>query len=379
MGREIFIVAGEPSGDQHAAGLLEALRARDPDLLAAGFGGPRLAAAGMDLLEDLASEAVMGLFPVLASLPRIRGWFRRAEEELGRRRPAALILVDYPGFNLRLARIARRLGIPVIYYIAPQVWAWKEGRVKAMRERIDLLLTILSFEPAWFAERGLEAVDCGHPLADRLARERPDPGRVAALRAGAETVLGLFPGSRPHVVRALAPDFLEVAATLQARRAGRLRVLLAAADQAIAEALRQLVPTGRDDLEIVVGESFAVMAAADACLSTSGTTTIEIAGFRKPMTIAYRVSPLVHAIGRLLVKVKSIGLVNLVAGRMIAPEIIGSTRLVDRLLPAVERSLDPTRREATVAAIDAEVLAKLGPPGSYDRAAERILGFLDAR
>ena len=376
---ELFIVAGEASGDRHAASLLQELVSRDSDIRAVGLGGPELAAAGMEVLEDIASAGIMGLLPVLRNLGRIRSWFRLCEEELERRRPAALLLVDYPGFNLRLAQTAKRLGIPVIYYIAPQVWAWKESRVEKIRRLVDLLIVILPFERAWFEERGVEAFDAGHPLADRLAAEAPDPARVSDLRAGADLVLGLFPGSRPHVVDALAPEFLEVAGRLRERQEGRLRLLVAAANDELAGRIQALHREDIEDFEIVTGNSFAVMAASDVALTTSGTTTIELAGFETPMVIAYRASRPLYEIGKRLVKVKHLGIVNLIADREIVPEQVGATSLVEGIVRDLAPLLDDEQARARQRDELRGIKNALGPAGSYSRTAERVLEFLALR
>ncbi|MCA9321596.1 MAG: lipid-A-disaccharide synthase, partial [Planctomycetes bacterium] len=212
----LFIVAGEPSGDGHASRLLLALRRLAPGIEARGFGGPQLEAAGMELLEDLASDAIMGLFPVLAALPRIRGWFRRALDELERDPPDALVVVDYPGFNLRLALAAKARGLRVIYYISPQVWAWNRRRVRTIARSVDLMIPILPFEEDFYAGAGIEVYYPGHPLADQFADFPYDEAvRSDLARFEERPLVGLFPGSRRHVVESLGPVFLRAARALR--------------------------------------------------------------------------------------------------------------------------------------------------------------------
>ena len=230
-GREVWIVAGEPSGDTHAAHLLAALAQRAPHVSFRGYGGPKMRGAGMEVLHDLASDAIMGVFPVMAALPRIWRLFRRAVKELRERRPAALVLVDYPGFNIRLAAKAHAMGIPVVYYISPQVWAWAGWRTKKLAKICDLMLVILPFEQEMYRDTGLKTVFVGHPLMDHLRTVRHDRELIAKLRADLPEhapVVGLFPGSRRSVVTSLAPVFADAARALRARDGTRhARVLVA--------------------------------------------------------------------------------------------------------------------------------------------------------
>ena len=321
----------------------------------------------------------MGLFPVIAALPRIRRWFSQARRELKQNPPDALLLVDYPGFNLRLAAEARKLGIPVIYYISPQVWAWKEKRVETIRRLVDLMIVILPFEVEFYRDRGLDVFYPGHPLADRLALTPADPEWTQILRDdSAPCHLGIFPGSRRHVVKSLLPTFLDAWGQFQAVPALRdSRVLIAAADQQIRGDILSSVPKDRR-IEVVTGQPFEVMAASDLALTTSGTTTLELAGHSCPMVLAYRVSPLLYGLGRRLIKVPHIGLVNLIARRRIIPEHIGwsdlSMGITTDLLSLAQ---DNSRRLQMVSDLE-EVRKHLGGPGSYQRTGARILSFLES-
>lgn len=200
--KRIFVVAGEPSGDMHGAHVIRELGLIAPSLETRGFGGPLMKSAGFDLLEDLASDAIMGLFPVIKALPRIRGWFAKAIQDMEENRPDALILIDYPGFNLRLAERAKKMGIPVIYYISPQVWAWNQKRVEKIRTIVDLMIVILPFEEAFYQDHQVNVYYAGHPLADRLVKNAANPQTVADLKKSpGSPIIGLFPGSRLHVVK----------------------------------------------------------------------------------------------------------------------------------------------------------------------------------
>ena len=377
----LFISAGEPSGDTHGAHLLEALREAAPELTARGFGGRFLAGAGLDVLEDLPSQAVMGLFPVIKSLPRIRDWFARALESLDHAPPDAVILVDYPGFNLRLAAAAKKRGIPVIYYISPQVWAWNRRRVRRIAQVVDLMCVILPFEETFYAGSGVPTFYGGHPLVDHLEATPPNPRVLAGLRhMGGAPLVGIFPGSRMHVVDALMPVFVRTAAQLMKRPGmGETRFVFAAADEELALMI-QAYPGIRDlPHQVVTRHPYEVMRAADMILTTSGTTTLEVAFHETPMVIAYRVSPILHAIGRMVVKVPHIGLANLVAGEEVVPEHVGSRLAPRALADDLERFwTDASARAACVEGLR-RVRMSLSEPGSYRRTAARILEELGRR
>ncbi|NRA97140.1 MAG: lipid-A-disaccharide synthase [Planctomycetes bacterium] len=377
-GREVWIVAGEPSGDTHAAHLLAALARYAPDISFRGYGGPRMRDAGMDVLHDLASDAIMGVFPVVAALPRIRRLFRRAVTELRERRPAALVLVDYPGFNIRLAARAHAMGIPVIYYISPQVWAWARWRTKKLARICDLMLVILPFEAEVYRDSGLETVFVGHPLMDHLRTVDHDTDLIARLRKDVPEgapVVGLFPGSRRSVVASLAPVFADAARRLRAREGTRdARIVVACAQ----ERFRPLIESHLHGLDatVLVGKPYEVMEAADLALTSSGTTTLEIAAHGTPFVLGYRVSPVMYALGRMLVSVPHIGLVNLVAERSLVPEHIGVRSFARQAADDLHRLwIDPEARQTQVAGL-AEVRDKLESEGSYDRAAAAIAGRL---
>jgi lipid-A-disaccharide synthase len=375
-GPSLYVVAGEPSGDAHAAGLLAELAGLRPGLRARGLGGRRLEAGGMQLRRDLASEAVMGLFPVLRALPRLRRIFHDALRELRSDPPDALLLVDYPGFNLQLARRAHGLGFPVLYYISPQVWAWRRGRIAQIRECVDLMVTILPFEADVYRDSGVHAVYAGHPMADALAAEPADPARVAALRAKGGPLIGIFPGSRRHVVASLLPVLMDAFRRVRAHPAGKdARAVVAFAHPGHVALLRSADSRGLP-VQHTAGEARAVMAAMDFALSTSGTTTLEIAAHGKPFVLGYRVSPLTYLLGRLLIAVPHIGLVNLVAGRRVVPEHVGVRSFASAMASDLITLLsDPAAREAQAAGLR-EVGLALHRPGSYRRAAEALLPFL---
>jgi len=359
--REALILAGEASGDLHGASLAEALRAIRPDLGLTGTGGERMHAAGVTLLER--TEGVVGFVEVLKHLPAHFVLQARLRERLAGGSVALVILIDYPGFNLRVAADARAVGVPVLYYITPQVWAWRAGRLGTMARVITRAAVILPFEEALLRSHGVDATFVGHPLLDR-ARELPEPAdarRRLGLDARAE-VLALFPGSRAQEIERHLERCVAVAAELERRRPG-LRVVVSAAPTVRLDERRVPYP-------IVRSSSLELMRAADVALCKSGTTTLEAAVAGCPCAIVYRTSPLSYAIARSLVRIPRIGLLNIVAGRRVAPEFVQGdfepARVADALDPLF--AADAPARRAMLAGL-AEVRAKLGTPGAAARVA----------
>ena len=366
--REILLVAGEASGDLHAGILAEALRRRRPDLALVGTGGPRMAAAGVEMLEQI--EGVVGFVEVLRHVPAHLRLLRRLTARLRSGRVGLVILIDYPGFNLRVAAAARTAGVPVLYYITPQVWAWKRGRVRTMAEVITKAACILPFEPPMLREAGIDATFVGHPLLDRaLALPTRAEARARLGLDGAGEVLALFPGSRAVEIRRHLADFVAVARRLEALRPG-LRVILSAAPTVAL----------RDDevpFPVIRAASFDVLRAADVALCKSGTTTLEAAVADCPCAIVYRTSALSYAIARRLVHIPHIGLLNIVAGREVAPEFVQDAfrpeRVADALAPLF--APDGAERRAMLAGL-AEVRAQLGTAGASERVAEMAAGMV---
>ncbi|HSJ64038.1 MAG TPA: lipid-A-disaccharide synthase [Gemmatimonadaceae bacterium] len=363
MTGEVLLVAGETSGDLHAAMLAAELRALRPELRLTGVGGARMAEAGVDLFERSDRLAVMGFVEVLRHVPRHLALLRRIRRRLASGTVRLVVLVDYPGFNLKVAAAAREAGVPVLYYIAPQVWAWNEKRVQTMARVIDRAAVILPFEQAYFAEHGVRATFVGHPLLDRASAL---PERAAAreqLGLPEEgPVLALFPGSRAQEVERLLETFVEAARLLQARRPA-LRVIVSVAPGMSVDEARCPYP-------LVHGASFTVLRAADAALCKSGTTTLEAAVAGCPLVVAYRTSGWSYAIARRLVRIADIALVNIVAGRRIVPELVQERATPAAMAERLHPLLDPTseERRAQVTGL-AEVRAMLGEPGAARRAA----------
>ena len=366
--REILILAGEASGDLHGAKLAERLRILRPDLALAGTGGARMEEAGVTMLAK--PEGVVGFVEVIRHLP----WHWRLLKLLRARfatgNVALVILIDYPGFNMRVAAAAKAAGIPVLYYITPQVWAWKAGRLKTMAEVITRATVILPFEEELLRAHGIDATFVGHPLLDRAQAmpDRAEARRRIGLPEDGE-VLALFPGSRPEeIVRHLA-DFVAVARQLEARRPG-LRVVVSVAPTI--DLRNAQIP-----FPMIRSASFDVLRAADVALCKSGTTTLEAAVAGCPCAIVYRTSPISYMIAKRLVKIAHIGLLNIVAGRRVAPEFVQDdfepVRVADALLPLFAAS--SPERTAMLAGLG-EVRARLGTPGASERVALMASGMV---
>src|SRR5574337_1962255 len=318
----ILIVTGESSGDLHAAGLVTELRRRHPNLTIEGIGGDRMRQAGVHLHAHVGDLAVVGLIEVAARLPAIWRAYRCMIRCLRDRRPDLVILVDFPDFNLRLARRAFRLGIPVIYFIGPQVWAWRRGRIRSIAKYVRRLLVIFPFEEEFYRKRGVEALYVGHPLLDRLTSSPPmDEARRRLELEGAAPVLGLLPGSRVGEITRHLPVLLRSIRPLMVERPD-LRVIIAVADGLSLDLIGSYVNQAAVPVRVVQGRTYEVMAASDLILAASGTATLEAAIIGTPMVIVYRLAFLSWLLGRVLIRVPYIGMVNLVAGRRVVPELI---------------------------------------------------------
>ncbi len=369
--RTVLLVAGEASGDVRGAELVSVLRRDDPSIDVWGVGGERLRAAGMHILVDTAAVATMGLVEVFDTLGRVLATYRQLKRFMIERRPALLILIDYPEFNLFLAKRAKALGIPVFYYIGPQVWAWRRGRVRKIVRRIDRLGLVFPFEPALYNNGRRIAEFVGHPLLDVV---QPTRTREATLRRygldPARPVLALLPGSRKKEIRHLLPAGLQAGEQL-AREGWQVVLVLAhtLTRDDVAAAVGGALPA----VPIVEDDTYNVVHAADAVLVASGTAALETALLGRPMVIMYRVAPLTFAVARLLVRVDHVGMPNIILGRRVFPELLQRDVTPDKLVAAVH---DVTARRTEVSAALTELRRQLGEPGAAARAARMALELM---
>jgi lipid-A-disaccharide synthase len=371
----LLVSCGEPSGDLYAGDLVHHLRRQAGDVEVFGLGGDRLRAEGGRLLAHVSDLAVVGLLEVLRHLRRLKTVFLSVIEEVDRQRPGVAVLVDYAGFNLRLARELKRRGVRVVYYVSPQVWAWRRGRLKTIRANVAHMVVIFPFEEPLYREAGVPVTFVGHPLVD-LARPAED--RAAFLAAhgldAARPVLAVLPGSRrQEVAQNLAP----IAGTLRLLRERRPGLQIALA---VAPSLDPR-PFDRDLAGLAVtrvaGHTHALLSAASAGIVASGTATVEAALMGLPFVVVYRLSPLTYALGRPFVNVPHYAMPNLIARREIVKELIQSDFRPETVASEVLALLDDAGRRGAVVAGLAEVRERLGQPGASARAAEVVARQLD--
>jgi lipid-A-disaccharide synthase len=361
----LLISSGEASGDLHGARLLKALHDRRPDLNAFGMGGPRLAAEGLFCLARSEDLSVVGFSEVVEKLPALWHALRALSSSVSRRRPAGAVLIDFPDFHGLLARRLRRAGVPLIYYVSPQVWAWRAGRARGIAQRARRIITLFPFEAEIYRRLGADVVCAGHPLVDDV---REGLARPSALSKKTRRRLVLLPGSRTAELFRHWRPMAEAAARL-AKRLDLEVVAVRAAGLAT-----KLFP-GAEELGIRIAESdlHPLLASADLAFVASGTATLEAALCGAPMVVVYRASPASFAIGRLLVRLRWISLVNIVAGEEIVPELLQGNVTAERLEREGETLLSSAERLATMRKGLDRVARALGPPGASDRAADAVL------
>jgi len=366
---KLAIVAGEASGDLHAAEVVRELKALDPALQTFGIGGDLLAAEGMRLLHHAREMGIVGLFNVLRQYRKFRRIFDDMAAALAVEKPDGVMLVDYPGFNLRLAQRCRELGLRVVYYISPQVWAWRQGRVKQIEKVVDRMIVLFPFEEEFYAKHRVPVTYVGHPLIDELdGVQRGDEPPHEPLR------IALLPGSRKQEVKTLLPAMLDAVAVLQNERA--VDAWIVRAPTIAAAELLDLMARSNVIVRIEP-HGAAAIAAADVALSSSGTATLECAVVGTPVVVMYRLTRATHWVARRVVKVPHFSLVNIVAGKKVVPELIQHDVNGHRIAHEVREMCEP----AAYARLTRELAAvrdKLGGPGASRRAAEAIMGTLTA-
>jgi lipid-A-disaccharide synthase len=372
LSARLLLSCGEASGDLYAGALTRELRVRDPAIEVAGLGGPRFAAAGGQLVDDYRDLAVTGLTEAIAKLPRSLEARRRLVADAQRRRPDALVLIDFPDFNFRLAPHVRRLGVPVVYYISPQIWAWRPRRLETIRKIADRVLVIFPFEERLYRDGGVPVEFVGHPLVD-LARPAADRTTFLSARglSPAAPTVAILPGSRANEVSRILPELILAAARIASSVPGAQFVVARAPH--LDDRLFDVVRTGALRSAVVDGDTDTVLASSDLALTASGTATVQTALHDVPMVIVYRMSPITYRLLRRLVKVDAIGMVNLIAGERIVPELVQDAFTADAVArEAISMLTDPARVAAVRAGL-AKVRARLGGPGASGRAADAIL------
>lgn len=373
-----MLSCGEASGDLYAGALTRELLALDPALTISGLGGAHFAAAGGRLIEDFRGIAVTGLTEWISKVPRLLTTMRRLEASARSERPDAVVVIDFPDFNFRLARRMKRLGLPVVYYISPQIWAWRPKRLATIRDLADRVLVIFPFEEAIYREGGVPVEFVGHPLMDLPGASMPRDAFLAAhgLLPSAPT-LAILPGSRHNEVSRILPDLL--AASERIRAAVPAAQFVIARAPHLDESLFEAATKGPRPFFVVEGETDNVLAAADVALTASGTATVQAALHDTPMVIVYRVSPGTYWLGRRLVTVDTIGMVNLIAGEKIVPELVQDAFTPEAVAREAIAMLTDRGRAERIRKGLARVRERLGGPGASRRAAKAILHVAQAR
>ena len=366
-----MLSCGEPSGDLYAGALIRELRALAPSIHVRGLGGPECAAAGGEMLADYRHLSVTGLTEPLAKFPRYVATLRRLVESARRERPDVLVAIDFPDFNFRLAHRLKGLGVPVVYYIGPQLWAWRRGRLKTIGRIANLLLVIFPFEEAIYRDAGIPVQFVGHPLVE-LAKPTGAESFRRRHQLSDGPIVAILPGSRPNEVRRILPDLLAGAARIRAALPD-VQFVVARAPNLDDHLFDPVAAIRLDRLIVVEQETDAALSAADLALTASGTATVQTAIHDTPMVIVYRVSPLTYRVLRRLVTVDSIGMVNLIAGEQIVPELIQDALTPQAVATEAIAMLTDTARRARVREGLARVRERLGGPGASRRAAEAIL------
>jgi lipid-A-disaccharide synthase len=368
--KTVMIVAGEASGDMHGANLVREMLKINPALSFYGIGGNKLKEEGVQLLASASGMAVVGLTEVVSKLGKILKIMGMMKRSLDERRPDLVILIDYPDFNLRLANAAKKRGIKVFYYISPQVWAWRKGRIGQIKKTVDKMAVILPFEVDTYGREGFAVNYVGHPLLDmvKLNYSKQELRKKFGL-AGDKITIGIMPGSRPSEVKKLMPELMRAAEILK-NEMPDVQFVLPLADTLEEATVTDIISKFKVKVKIISGHTYDVISCADLALVASGTATLETGLLGVPMIIVYKISLLSYFIGRLIVDVKNIGLVNIIAGKTIVPELIQGDACGERIArEALAILKNEGKKQEIIKELEA-IRAKLGEPGAAIRAAQ---------
>ncbi len=375
----VMIVAGEASGDIYGAGLVRAVHEADPDITFFGIGGARMREAGCENLVDSSDMAVVGFVEVLKHFDVIAAAFLKLKKILLKTPPELLILIDYPGFNLRLAKIAKRAGVKVLYYISPQIWAWRQGRVKKMKQLVDQMAVIFPFEVQFYKDAGIPVSFVGHPMADLVNVEMSrEPAVLSFSLDPARKIVGLFPGSRKSEVSRLLPSILGAAGILK-KRFPDLQFVLPLASTLRNEDVAPILERSGLDVLVTDERIHDLIRACDAVISVSGTVTLEVALVGTPLVIIYKLSPVTYQLALRLVKVNYIGLCNIVAGEMVAKEMIQDDASPEKIAEEIGRILVDDVYALSLREKLSFVSARLGGGGADGNVAGCVIGMLNGR
>lgn len=374
----VFLSAGEPSGDMHGANLSHRLRERYPQVELVGFGGERMASAGCRLVYPLCDMAVMGLGAVLRAIPTFRRILQQACDSFEREKPEVLVLIDYPGFHWWLAGEAKKRGIPVCYFVPPQIWAWGQWRVRKMRRLCDQVLSSLPFEHAWFSQQGVTSRYIGHPYFDELTNQRLDSGFMTSQRHRPGTVIALLPGSRRHELEYNLPSLIRAAGLVHRKRPD-VRFLVGCLKDWHAAMVHQHLQGVNLPIEVHVGRTAEIIQLAHSCMSVSGSISLEMLHRGKPAVILYRLFWTTRLLGKLLLRSKYITLVNLLADRLLYPEYVSTQCMGEQLAEHVLHWLQDRNAYEELCGQLAKLRGQVAQAGACDRAAEVIGEWLEGK
>lgn len=373
MAGNILIVAGEASGDLHGSNLIKSLKEIDQSLVFYGIGGEKMKSLGFDAIEDSRELAVVGISEVILKLGKLYAAFNKLKKAFDENRPDIVVLIDFPDFNLHVAKEAKKRKIPVVYYISPQVWAWRKGRIKKIARLVDKMLVVFPFEVDIYKKAGLDVEYVGHPLAGIVSCRLSKEDALSSLNMGHCPVVALLPGSRRHEVERLLPVMLEAAAIIK-REIKDIQFILPLADTVDEIFVKGII--AKPEITIVRGRLYEALRASDAAIVASGTATLEAALMEVPMVIVYKVSLLTAIIGRLFVKVEHIGLPNIIAGKEIAPEFVQKNANPSGIAKEILRFLGNRDARNSVISELKEVKKRLGTGNASQKAAEAIYALI---
>lgn len=375
-GKRVLLVAGEASGDLHGSHLVRALRERDSALEISAVGGEALKREGAKIIFDVARIAGMGLTELAGNLTSLWRAYSQVKKNLREQRPSLLILIDFPDFNLRVARVAKRLGVPVLYYISPQVWAWRKRRIAEIARLADRMAVVFPFEATLYEKAGVKVEFVGHPLLDVARASRPREETLARLGLDpSKQTIALLPGSRRREVAYHLPVMIEAAEMLSKEMA--LQFILVRASTVGRDSLERSLSGASVGVSLSDGDAYNVLHACDLAWTASGTATLETALMLRPMVIVYRLSRMTYALARRLVRVDFIGMANIIAGEKVVPELIQNEVTAEKIAAESRAILgDRELRERMISKLS-EVRAKLGSPGAAGRTADIALAMMN--
>lgn len=374
--KKVLIIAGEVSGDMHGASLVTSLKKKTNDIEFFGLGGKRMEDAGVRLYYNLVDIAVLGLFEVLKNYATFRKIFDDTVRKLDEEKFDCVILIDYPGFNLRFAKYVKKKGIPLLYYISPQVWAWGKGRIKTIKTLIDKIVVLFKFEEELYSEKGLNVEFVGHPLLDLVkpAITKEESYGAFGLKKDKKTVV-FFPGSREFEVRGLLPIMIKTAELIK-RDYPAVQFLMVRLPSLKKDIFDNILKDTKLEIKLIEGRSYDAIEASDLMIIKSGTGTLEATILQKPMIITYKASFITYLITRFLIKLPYIGLVNVIAGKKIVPEFLQYNARANLIAKEAISILEDSSKANEIKKQLRAIKEKLGEPGANERAAEAVLKFL---